>query len=220
MIKRNNLVYNISSINEYGVDKNIKQPIRVAVKDVRLITDYKLNIIYDNGATKNIELINNSIKKFEYVSEGNKIIIETNNNDKFEIEIPIDGGKWELVEGLLRTKDGAKITLHDISEIDSDLGAEDKFLNKKGEFVRPSYFYYGPTAPQESKKYDIWISSITLNQYQFIEGVWIAFVPIKGLYGIIDGNSKDTIYLDGNDNKNILIDGNKDNFVIIQDIIY
>ena len=89
MIKRNNLVYNVHSVNEYVGDKNINQPIQVVVKDVTLINDYNLKIIYNNGATKNIELVNNSIKKFEYVSEGNKIIIETNNNDNFEIEIPM-----------------------------------------------------------------------------------------------------------------------------------
>ena len=116
MIKRNNLVYNTSTINEYGGDKNINQPIQVVVKDVILISDYKLKIIYNNGAAKNIELVNNSIKNFEYVSEGNKIIIETNNNDKFEIEIPI---YWGLVDGLLRTKDGTKITLQDIEEINN-----------------------------------------------------------------------------------------------------
>ena len=89
MIKRNNLVYNVDSVNEYVGDKKINQPILVAVKDVTLISDYKLKIFYNNGVTKNIELVNNSIKKFEYVSEGNKIIIETNNNEKFEVEIPM-----------------------------------------------------------------------------------------------------------------------------------
>lgn len=135
--------------------------------------------------------------------------------------IPLNDNLWDFtVNGVLTPKDNYKFSLTDAIEIKIQNGDDTLFLNKKGEFVRPSYFYYGPTAPQESKKYDIWASSITLNQYQFIEGVWIAFVPIKGLYGIIDGNSKDAIYLDGSDNKNILIDGNKDNFVIIQDIIY
>lgn len=63
MIKRNNLVYNPSSINEYVGDKNINQPIQVVVKDVSLISDYKLKIIYNNGATKNIELENEEINK-------------------------------------------------------------------------------------------------------------------------------------------------------------
>ena len=89
MIKRNNLVYNVHSVNEFVGDKNINQPIVVVVKDVTLISDYILKINYNNGAAKNIELVNNSIKNFEYISEGNKIIIETNNNDKFEIEIPM-----------------------------------------------------------------------------------------------------------------------------------
>ena len=88
MIKRGYLLYNLPSVNEYVADKNNKKPIQVVVKDVILINDYKLKIIYNNGAAKNIELENDSIKNFEYVIEGNKIIIETNNNDKFEI--PLD----------------------------------------------------------------------------------------------------------------------------------
>ena len=87
MIKRSYLLYNLPSVNEYVADKNNKKPIQVVVKDVILISDYKLKIIYNNGAAKNIELENDSIKNFEYVIEGNKIIIETNNNDKFEIPL-------------------------------------------------------------------------------------------------------------------------------------
>ena len=146
MIKRNNLVYNTSSLNEYGGDKNINQPIQVVVKDVILISDYKLKIIYNNGATKNIELVNNSIKKFEYVSEGNKIIIETNNNDKFEIEIPI---YWNLVDDLLRTKDGTKITLQDINE------KNEIVIHKTGTLPDPELYKSG----------DTWLNEETLDLY-------------------------------------------------------
>ena len=118
MIKRNNLVYNVHSVNEFVGDKNINQPIQVVVKDVTLISDYNLKINYNNGAAKNIELVNNSIKNFEYVSEGNKIIIETNNNDKFEIEIPMVISHKDL------TDKNAEPNFQHITQEEKDLIAE------------------------------------------------------------------------------------------------
>lgn len=65
--------------------------------------------------------------------------------------------------------------------------------------------YGGDTPPTNPKLYDLWTSSITLNQYQWL-GSWVAFVPTTEISGIIDASVDDGIVIDCRINDGIIID--------------